>query len=587
MRPQLVGTFGMVSSTHWLASASGMAALEEGGNAFDAAVAAGLALQVVEPHNNGLGGEAPSIFYSADTGVVRVVNAQGPAPHAATIDRFSELGLDMVPGTGLLAACVPAAFDGWMVLARHGRLPLGRLMRFAISYADGGYPVAQELADEISLVEDTLASHWPDSAALYLPSKRPPGPGTMLRNPALAATYKRILREAEAAGRDRDAQIEAARDAFYRGFVADAIDRFVARSRVWDGAREPHSGWLSAEDLSRYRAGYEDPITFAYGGLEVHKTGPWGQGPVFLQQLALLEGFDLSTMDPRGPEFIHTVMECAKLAFADREAWYGDPAFVDVPLGSLLAGAYSDSRRGLVGQQASLDLRPGSVDGRTPRLPAAVYAPDALHHPQASSSPSVRTHAGDTCHLDVVDKDGNLVSATPSGGWLQGSPVIPELGFALTTRAQMFWLEEGLPGSLAPGKRPRTTLSPSLATRDGDPYLAFGTPGGDCQDQWPLLFFLHHVHFSSDLQLAIDAPTFHTTHFPSSFFPREQRPGELVIEATFEESTRRALAQRGHRVTVAPAYSLGRTTAVARDHRTGLLFGAANGRGKQAYAAGR
>ena len=580
----------MVSSTHWLASASGMAALEEGGNAFDGAVAAGLTLQVVEPHNNGLGGEAPSIFYSAESGTVGVVNAQGPAPQDATITRFAELGLDMIPGIGPLAACVPGAFDGWMLLARLGRLPLGHLMRYAISYAENGYPVTMELAEEIAGVEEILASEWRSSAELYLPSGRPARPGTILRNTALATTYRQILREAEAAGRDRDAQIDAARNAFYRGFVAQDIDDYIASSQVWDGTGEPHRGWLRADDLARFRAKLEDPVTFAYGDNEVHKAGPWSQAPVFLQQLALLDGFDIGAMEPNGPDFIHTVTECAKLAFADREAWYGDPDFADVPLEGLISADYASSRRALIDDRASLDLRPGSVDGRLPRLPSLpgsgpepLIASAQLHTGGAPPGP----RGGDTCHLDVVDREGNLVSATPSGGWLQGSPVIPKLGFALTTRAQMFWLEEGLPNSLAPLKRPRTTLSPSLVTRDGSPYLAFGTPGGDCQDQWPLLFFLHHIHFSANLQDAIDAPVFHTTHFPSSFFPREQRPGELVVEATVPEWVRQELVHRGHRVVLAPEWSLGRTTAVAFDHPTGSMVGAANPRGGQAYVAGR
>ena len=587
-RPELIGTTGMVASTHWLASAGGMAALEAGGNAFDAAVAAGLILAVVEPHMNGLGGEAPALFYRAADDLLKVIDAQGPAPGAATIDHFRDLGLDLIPGTGLLAACVPAAFDGWMLLAGLGRLQLRELMGFAISYAERGYPVVPELAAAIGENERLFAEEWPDSAALYLASGEAPRPGTLLRNPALAAALRKVLAEAEARSSDRDAQIEAARDVFYRGWVAEVIDGYVAGSEVGDDSGRRHRGFLNADDLDRYRASFEDPVSLAYGDREVHKTRPWGQGPVFLQQLALLEGFDLAGMEPAGAEFIHVVTECAKLAFADREAWYGDPAFVDVPMDELLDPSYAASRRALVEEEASLEMRPGTVAGRRPRLPRLLVHPEAALGASGApmSTPPMARGPGDTSHVDAVDREGNLVSVTPSGGWLQSSPVIPELGLSLTTRAQMFWLEQGLPNSLAPGKRPRTTLSPALASRDGRPYLAFGTPGGDGQDQWPLQFFLRHVHFGANLQEAIEAPAFHSAHFPSSFFPREQRPGELVVEAAVSEDVRRELARRGHRVVVAPQWSLGHTTAVAREP-DGRLLGAANPRGVQAYASGR
>jgi len=299
---------------------------------------------------------------------------------------------------------------------------------------------------------------------------------------------------------------------------------------------------------------------------------------------------------------MHTVTECAKLAFADREAWYGDPDFTDVPVKALLSADYADARRQLVGAEASADLVPGAPDGRPPRLPefatAAGHAPRAqaslsdpmnLPAPQldpATGEPTARTGGpGDTCHLDVTDRFGNMVSATPSGGWLQSSPVIPGLGFCLGTRAQMFTLTPGLPATLAPGKRPRTTLSPSLALRDREPYLAFGTPGGDQQDQWSLLFFLNHLHFGMNLQQAIDFPSFHSAHMPSSFYPREAQPRVLDVESRVSRAVIEDLRRRGHLVNVRPAWSLGRVSAVAR--RNGVLYGAANPRGMQGYAVGR
>jgi gamma-glutamyltranspeptidase/glutathione hydrolase len=584
-RPQLAGTFGMVASTHWLASAAGMAVLEQGGNAFDAAVAAGLVLQVVEPHMCGPAGEVPVIGFDARDGTAFVLNGQGPAPRAATIEAFGELGLDLVPGNGLLAACVPAAFGTWMLLlASRGSLPLRAVMRYAIGYARDGYPVVPGISSAIESVAGVFTEHWPSSAEVYL-AGGVPAPGSRFANPVLAGTYQRILDEAEAAGTGREAQIEAARRAFYEGFVAEAIGGYLARAEVMDGTGERHAGLLTAADLAAWRASSEAPVTVPYAGLTVCKTGPWGQGPVFLQQLRLLAGLGLGDMAPGGVDHIHTVVECAKLAFADREAWYGDPEFTEVPLAELLSPRYAAQRRALVGRFASRDLRPGSPGGRQPALPGFVTAPPAAAPGGAWSGEPTLAHSGDTCHIDVADRFGNLVAATPSGGWLHSSPVIPGLGFCLGTRAQMFTLTPGLPNSLAPGKRPRTTLSPGLAMRGGEPYLAFGTPGGDQQDQWALSFFLNHVQFGMNLQEAIDAPAFHTRHFPSSFWPRDAFPAAVDVEDRAGPGVIEGLRARGHEVTVSPSWSLGRVSAVARDG--GMLYAAANARGMQGYAAGR
>ena len=342
--------------------------------------------------------------------------------------------------------------------------------------------------------------------------------------------------------------------------------------------------------MAGWSASYEDPVTFDYHGYTLCKTGPWGQGPVFLQQLALLDGFELGAMDPEGPDFVHTIVECAKLAFADREAFYGDPAFADVPLETLLSRAYTNDRRRLIEDTASLALRPGQIDGYGGPIGGGDSSPVGAQdlgefgagEPTVAKTGETR---GDTCHLDVIDRHGNMVSATPSGGWLQGSPAIPGLGFCLNTRAQMFWLDERSPNVIAPGKRPRTTLTPSLALRDGKPYMAFGTPGGDQQDQWSLAFFLRLVHHGMSLQQAIDAPAFHSDHWPSSFYPRQDKPGHLVMESRFSYQTLSELRRRGHDVAVGPAWSEGRLSACARDDE--LLRAAANARGMQGYAAGR
>jgi gamma-glutamyltranspeptidase / glutathione hydrolase len=586
----------MVGSTHWLASAAGMAVLEQGGNAFDAAVAAGFTLQVVEPHLNGPGGELPALVWPAGRERPVVLCAQGPAPRAATIERYrDELGLELVPGTGPLAAVVPGAFGGWIALLReYGTLPLNDVLHFAISYAEEGYPAVAPIGDAIRVVERLFLDDWTTCGEIYLPA---PEAGTLHRNPALAATYRRILSEAEAVSVDRETQLDAAEDCWYRGFVAEEMVAFQGREWL-DSSGERHSGLLAEEDLRNWAPTWEEPVSVDYHGYEVFKAGPWSQAPVFLQQLRLLEGFDLGAM---GQTSVHTITECAKLAFADREAWYGDPDFVDVPLEMLLSREYAEERRMLVGDEASGELRPGGEGWRLPAPVGEVDLAPGIGEPTRSrpEAPAAEPPVpgqdlggascvprGDTVHIDVVDRSGNMVSATPSGGWLYGAPVIPALGFCLGTRAQMFWLEEGLPNSLEPGKRPRTTLSPTLVAHDGEPYLALGTPGGDQQDQWTLHVFLNHVHHGLDLQAAIDAPNHHTEAFPESFYPRRTRRRHVAVEDRAGPETIARLRRRGHDVEVAGPWTLGRVSAVGREP-SGILKAGANSRGNQGYAAGR
>jgi gamma-glutamyltranspeptidase/glutathione hydrolase len=586
-RPEIVGAFGVVASTHWLGTAAGMRILEKGGNAFDAAVAIGFALQVVEPHLNGFGGEVPIIFHDAGSGRARVLCGQGVAPAAASIERFAELDLDIIPGSGFLPACVPGSFGAWMtLLGDYGTMSVEDVLESAICYARDGYVMLPRIAAAIGTVAPLFRSEWPTSAELYL-RDGVPAAGSLFTNPDLASTYQRVVRASQDTPGSREQKIEGARKAYYEGFVAEAIDKFV-RTPAMDTSGRRHAGLLTGQDLSMWKATYEDALTLGYGPFEVLKPGPWTQGPVFLQQLALLKGFDLQDLDPVGEEFVHLVTECSKLAFADREKYYGDPNFVDVPMAQLLSKEYSDQRRSLVGESASLEFRPGMLKGYDHDVPYSVgesgdqAAVLGAGEPTVGRLGSVR---GDTVHLDVIDRHGNVVSATPSGGWLQSSPVIPGLGFALGTRAQMFWLKPGLPSSLAPGKRPRTTLSVSLLYRDGKAYGSFGTPGGDQQDQWSSVFFLRHVHHRMNLQSSIDAPMFHNDHMPSSFFPRQARPGSLTMESRFSESVRSQLARRGHQIEIVDAWSLGRISAVSKEGR--ILKAAANPRYMQGYAFGR
>ncbi|MFH8773855.1 gamma-glutamyltransferase family protein [Streptomyces sp. NPDC017958] len=597
-RPTLQGTFGMVSSTHWLASQSAMAVLEGGGNAFDAAVAGAFVLHVVEPHLNGPAGEVPILLAPAG-GEVRVLCGQGVAPAGATVAHYKGLGLDLVPGTGPLAAAVPGAFDAWLLLLRdHGTKSLDDVLKYAIGYAEHGHAPVENVGATVESVRELFETEWTSSAEVYLPAGRVPRPGELLRNPALAATWKRLLAETAGAG-DREARIDAAREVWRSGFIAEALVR-QSRRPTLDTSGERHTGTLTAADLAGWSASYEAPVTYDWNGWTVCKAGPWSQGPVLLQQLALLP--------PELPaygsaDYVHLLVEGCKLAMADREAWYGDAA--EVPLAELLSDGYNAGRRLLVGAKASYELRPGSPGGRAPRLPVQARArveagQDTGFNPMGAGEPTVAeprvaadgSTRGDTCHLDVVDRWGNMIAATPSGGWLQSNPVVPELGFPLGTRLQMTWLEEGLPNSLTPGRRPRTTLTPSLALRDGVPVLAFGTPGGDQQDQWQLHFLLAAVlrapvRGGLDLQGAIDAPNWHNDSFPSSFYPRGRRPGSVTVESRTDPDVIEELRRRGHDVTVGPGWSEGRLCAVARDPETGVLSAAANPRGMQGYAVGR
>lgn len=572
-RPVIAGRKGVVTAGHYLAAAAGMEILRAGGNAIDAGVAMGFCLAVLEPQLNGIAGESPTLIYHARTKRVVAINGQGTAPAAATIEWFRGQGINLIPGDGLLAATVPSQVDNWITaLAEFGTLPLEPVLRPALELARDGFPTYHGLRRCILANERRYGEEWPGSAGLYLPEGRVPEWGDCLRNPAWADTFDGLVRaEREASGRGRVAGLEAARDLFYQGPVAEQIAAFCRDHRFRDATGEAHGGLLTYEDLAGYHAKVETPPSVEYRGLEVYKCGPWSQGPVFLQQLTLLEGFDLAALGHNTPEYIHTWVECAKLAFADREYYYGDPEFAEVPLERLLSKAYAEERRGLIDPaRASLALRPGDVGPR----PLKLILGDE------------RSYNHDTTHLDAIDAEGNMIAATPSGGWIPSSPVIPALGFPLGTRAQMFSLDPTHPNALQPGKRPRTTLTPSLVTKGGEPWMVFGTPGGDQQDQWTLQFFLNVVEFGMGIQEALDAPTFHTQHFPSSFYPRAQHPGLVLVEGRIPEPVREELRRRGHTVTAVGDWANGRVLGIRTDPRRGLIFGGASPRLETGYAMG-
>ncbi len=573
-----MGTHGATAAGHYLAAQAGLRMLELGGNAIDAGVAMGFALAVLKPHQNGIAGEAPILIYAADRRKVFTINGHGVAPRTATIARFQEMGIDLIPGDGFLPAVVPAAVDSYITaLAVFGTLPLAEVMAPALELAGGGFPIYARLHDAIKSNLPRWTERYPSSLATFAPDSRTPEIGDIYAQPDWAGAMSLLVEAERAAARGgRLAGLRAARDVFYKGDIAREIVRFCQETEVLDDSGQVHSGLLMEEDFAAYRARVESPVSTNYRGLTVHKCSSWCQGPVMLQQLNLLEGFDLKSMGALSADYIHTVIECAKLSFADRNAHYGDPQFVEVPLARLLSKEYAGERRHLIDpKRASMEDRPGDLPPGYKRQPTPVD-PDA---------PWPTTDGGDTTKCEAVDRFGNMISITPSGGWFMASPVVPGLGFPLGTRGQMFELDPEHPNCLAPGKRPRSTLTPGLVTKDGRPWMVFGTPGGDAQDQWALQFLLNYVDFGLDLQEAIDVPNFHSMHFRNSFYPRAARPGHMVVEGRLPETVRQELEERGHLVEVAGDWVHGTVLAIRFDVETGLISAAASPRG-MSYAVG-
>jgi gamma-glutamyltranspeptidase/glutathione hydrolase len=572
-RPVLQGTFGMVAAGHYLASAIGLRMLEQGGNAIDAGVATGFALSLLKPQSVGIGGESPILIHLRQECRSVAINGQGWAPRAATIDWFKQRGIKLIPSDGFLPATVPAQFAAWCTaLQRFGTLPLKEVLGPSVEVAEGGWPMYEAMRNSIGKVAERYRAEWPTSAAIYLRDGQVPGNGELVKNPDWARSMRGAI-DASLRETSRERGIQAAIDYFYSGPIAQQAVEFATRNAFVDDSGEAHTGLLSLDDFAGFGARgtqIEEPVSATYRGIEVLKCGPWSQGPVLLQQLKLLEGFDLPALGHNTVEYLHVYLECAKLAFADREKYYGDPEFVDVPLRRLLSDGYAAERRALIDpEHASMELRPGEV------------------YETAGSGSRWPVVTGDTTHVDAVDRWGNLFAATPSGGWIGSSPVVDGLGFPLGTRGQMFYLDATHANSLQPGKRPRTTLTPSLALRNGEPWLAFGTPGGDQQDQWTLQFFLNFVDFGMDMQEALDAPTVQTSHFPGSFYPHAAKPGGCRVESRVPAEVQSALQARGHKVEVDGPWSHGQVTAVAYDTASGVVSGAASPRGRTAYVMGR
>jgi gamma-glutamyltranspeptidase/glutathione hydrolase len=517
------------------------------------------------------------LVYSARHAATFAVSGHGVAPRAATVGRFRQLCIDVIPGDGLLPAVTPATVGSWILLLRQfGTMRLADVLAPAIELARDGFAVSDALHNSIAAQAERFRRDWPSSAEVFLTGsgdKGVPAIGEVWRNPDLAHSLE-LLARADRRHRKRADGLCAAYDEFYCGSIARRIDRFCRTVSVPDAAGS-HKGLLTEEDMAGYAPRLEEPVSLAYRGWRVFKCPMWCQGPAMLQTLALLEGFDLAGVSHNSAAYVHTVVEAMKLAFADREFYYGDPAFSRVPIRRLLSKEYAAAHRKLIDPSvASMELRADGYPAITAkdvrdieRAFARGLARDAGILPAKGAAPS-GPKDGDTTAVQVVDREGNIVSAVTSGGWLQSSPVVTGLGFPLGTRGQMFCLAEGHPDCLEPLKRPRTTLTPGLAGLvRRPPHMAFSSPGGDCQEQWGLQFFLNVVEFGMSLQEAVE-------------------PGSLYVESRIPPAVADELAAKGHVVHREGPWSGGNTMAVAIDRKTGVLLGAASPRHNPAYAAG-
>jgi len=529
MFPAVRGSREMVGAANNQEVEAGFRILLQGGNAVDAGVAAVLAAAVTEQSRFGLGGEMPLLIKMAGRPVA-AISAVGPAPAKATIEFFRNRPPEPwekpedrapIPGYGILAAPVPGVFDGLILaLDRFGTMSFAQVAAPAIEYADG-FPVGDEFGQMLKGYRDILRL-WPASEAFFYPGGNLVARGEILRFPALAATLRELVQAERKKRGNRSRKLEAVRDHFYRGPLARRLAQFS----------EQAGGLIRHEDLASYRARIDQPRTGTYRAYEIHKPGFWTQGPVMIQALNLLEEYDLKAMGHNSPEYIHIVVEAVKLAFADRDAYYGDPDFSRIPEETLLSKEYAAGRRRLIDPaRASMEHRPGALGPVTPVAPTG----------------SGGAAAQDTTCVNIADRHGNVFSATPSGAWLP-SVIAADTGIPFSTRLQTFVMDAGHPNQLAPGKRPRVTLSPTLVLRDGRPFLALSTPGGDNQDQALLQVLLNIVEFGMNPQEAVEAPRFQSEHFYSSFAGHEFTPGRLSLEGRIPEATLQRLQGLGHLV---------------------------------------
>ena len=565
-RPVVAGTQGVISSGHYLTSMAGMRMMLSGGNAFDAAVAAVFSAAVVEPIAAfSLGSEAVFMLYHPASGDLLSLSGQGVAPAGATLDLYRRRGLDAIPtGPGPLAPLsftVPGVVHAAMsLLEQYGTKTLGEVLSPSVHYAEHGIPNYQYMIDALDLEasKQQFEQFPPGGMEVFYDGGAPPRPGSLLVQSALAGTLKALVAAENRAGGSRLRGLRAARDEFYKGAVAQTI----AESSMGVG------GVMDIGDLAAYSSSFEEPLKTTFGGYEICGQQTWSQAGVLMQALNILERFDLKGMGHNSPAYIHTVAEALKLALADREAFYGDLDYADIPVDGLLSKEYAAGRAGKIDPgRAYPELPP---PGDPWRYSSSNAGQAGVPAPVGGSQDIGRNDEQGTTHIAAIDRDGNMVCATPSGGSFGKSVFFPELGFTLSTRIEMFNLSEGHPNVLAPGKRPRTTLVNYIAVKDGEPVMTFGCPGGDHQVQANLQLMLNTLLFGMNPQEAIEAPRFATDSVTNSFFPHEYLPGQLSVETEITGDTAEALRAMGHEIAAGEVCGMGATIAV-RDIETGVL----------------
>lgn len=567
-RPIARGLNGAVASGHLLATMASHDVLREGGNAFDAGVAGGLCLCVVEHDRTSFGGVAPIILFEAATGTVSTLDGLGTWPLAVSLDWFKQKhGGKFTPG--MSTSVTPLAMDAWLLaLRKFGTWTFEQAVEAALMYAEDGFPVSEVMREDIIEYFDGFAN-WPANAEIFTPGGKIPEVGDVLKQPALAKTIRKLIEvERVAASLGREAAIDAVRDYFYRGEIGRKLVEFS----------QANEGLLAMADMEACVAKEEEACRLGFLGYEVFTCGPWTQGPALLQTLALLEPYDLRAMGHNSAEYIHTVTEATKVAFADRDAYYGDPLFVDVPLDELLAPAYSEERRRMIDPASAWPSMPpfGEVKGAKPyfgRTPPHV------------EEPAIGKSTGpDTTILSVIDKAGNIFVSSPSDPALRHM-IHPELGFGISHRGTQSWLHPNHPSVLAPGKRPRLTTNPVLILKDGKPWMALCTPGGDVQPQAMLQTLLNIIVFGMNPQTATEAPRFVSFSFPATFYPHRMQPGQLAVEGRIDEATVEELRAKGHKIKAWPDWTgnAGGVCVIVRDEDTGVLNAGADPR-RDAYA---
>jgi len=567
-RPTIMGTRHMIVACHYLAAEAGLQILQAGGNAIDAGVAAGIALGVVQPEFVNFAGVAPIIVYCAAEDRIVTIPGLGPWPKAIAPDYFQKHHAGKIP-SGVLRTVVPAAPDAWITaLARFGTMGFGDVAASAIAFARDGFPVHPLMA-EIIAAHEAEYRQYPSSAPIYLPQGRPPRTGEIFVQKDLAATMQHMVdEEAAASSRGREAGLKAARDAFYVGDIARRIVEF----------QKQNGGFLAAEDLADYRSGFADPVQTSFLDIRLYGCGPWCQGPSLLGALNLLDAAEMRALGHNSPGYLHRIAEAVKLAFADREAYFGDPRMVDVPIAALLSRAYARRRRQMIRADRAWPEMPPPGD---PYLERGEDTPRAFEPAAAWRAPEL-----DTSYVCAVDRQGNIFSATPSDGSFN-APVVPGLGIIPSSRGSQNWADPGHPSGVAPGKRPRLTPNPAIAIAPGRMAMPFGTPGGDVQTQAMLQVFLNIHLFGMEAQEAVEAPRAASYSFPSSFEPHDYHPGRLNLESRIDRGTGEALADLGHTIAWWPDWTwlAGAVCTIIADQQSGVLKGGADPR-RPSYALG-